>query len=91
MLPVRAWGWSSAVPASVRVRGGVAQVAERLAENPHFVFADAQYRGYGVVEFTPGQLSTTLRAVEDVTNPVSGVKTLARFAVASGRPVIERV
>ncbi|MEA3395388.1 MAG: alkaline phosphatase D family protein, partial [Pseudomonadota bacterium] len=70
--------------------GGVAQVAERLAENPHFVFANAQYRGYGVVEFTPAQLSTTLRAVEDVTNPASGVKTLARFAVASGRPVIER-
>lgn len=70
--------------------GGAAQVAERLAENPHFVFADGQYRGYGVVDFTPRQLSTTLRAVEDVTRPDSGIKTLARFEVASGRPVIER-
>lgn len=71
--------------------GGATQVAERLAENPHFVFADGQQRGYGVAEFTPRQLSTTLRAVEDVTNTESGIKTLARFEVASGRPVIDQV
>ena len=29
--------------------GGNAKTAERLAENPHFVFADAQRKGYGVV------------------------------------------
>lgn len=71
--------------------GGAAQVAERLAENPHYVFADAKYRGYGVVEFTPGQLSTTLRAVVDATQPDSAITTLARFAVTTGRPVIEQV
>lgn len=71
--------------------GGAAQVPERLAENPHYVFADAKYRGYGVVEFTPGQLSTTLRAVVDATQPDSAITTLARFAVTSGRPVIEQV
>ena len=26
------------------------------------LFADGRYRGYGVAEFTPGQLTTTLRA-----------------------------
>ena len=69
--------------------GGQAQVSERLAENPHFVFGDAQYRGYGVAEFTPGQLTTTLRAVEDASRPDAGVMTLARFQVAHGRPRIE--
>jgi len=70
--------------------GGAAQVPERLAENPHFVFADGQYRGYGVAEFTPGQLTTTLRAVQDATRADSDVFTLARFAVPSGRARIER-
>ena len=37
--------------------GGNAKTAERLAENPHFVFADAQRKGYGVAEFTPKQLT----------------------------------
>lgn len=70
--------------------GGAAQVAKRLAENPHFVFADGEHRGYGVAEFTPRQLTTTLRAVDDVTRPDSGVHTLARFVVPSGQARIER-
>ena len=67
-----------------------AKVAERLAKNPHFVFSEAESRGYGIAEFTPGQLVTTLRVVDDVTKRDSGVRTLARFAVESGRPVVER-
>nr|MDP2192752.1 alkaline phosphatase D family protein [Rhodoferax sp.] len=70
--------------------GGNAKTAERLAENPHFVFADAQRKGYGVVEFTPTQLTTTLRVVDDVTSRDTKIETLASFAVQSGRPVIER-
>jgi alkaline phosphatase D len=69
---------------------GADKVAERLAENPHFVFGDAQYRGYGLAEFTPAGLTTTLRAVRDVTRPDSDVFTLARFAVAEGQPHLER-
>lgn len=69
--------------------GGNHKVAERLAENPHFVFADAQRRGYGVAEFTPGQLTTTLRVVDDATRRDTGVQTLARFAVQAGRPLVE--
>jgi alkaline phosphatase D len=30
----------------------IEKTPERLAENPHFVFADAKRRGYGIVEFT---------------------------------------
>lgn len=62
----------------------------RLSENPHFVFADSTSRGYGVVEFTPEKLTTTLRGLEDVTRADSGVSTLARFHVGAGRPVIEK-
>jgi alkaline phosphatase D len=71
--------------------GGGAKTADILAENPHFVFADALHRGYGVVEFTPAQLSTTLRVVDDVTRQDTQIDTLARFTVQSGRPLVERV
>jgi alkaline phosphatase D len=70
--------------------GGNAKPAERLAQNPHFVFADALGKGYGVVEFTPSQLITTLRVVDDVTRRDTKIETLAKFVVQSGRPVIER-
>jgi alkaline phosphatase D len=71
--------------------GGQAKVAERLAENPHFVFADAQRKGYGVAEFTPRRLTTTLRVVDDVTRRDTRIETLARFEVEAGRPRLERV
>jgi alkaline phosphatase D len=75
--------------------GNVARTPARLAENPHFVFADARYRGYGVVEFTPKQLTTTLRVLDDVKQKTTKIETLAQFVVpaqsAAGRVVIERV
>ena len=70
---------------------GNGKVAERLAENPHFVFAEPQRKGYGVAEFTPAQLTTTLRVVDDVTRQDTKIETLARFAVQAGRAVVERV
>jgi alkaline phosphatase D len=69
---------------------GTARTVARLAENPHFVFADAAYRGYGVVEFTPKQLTTTLRGIDDVKQKTTKVATLAQFVVPAGRAVIER-
>ena len=42
-----------------------------------------------MVEFTPTQLTTTLRVVDDVTSQETKIETLASFAVQSGRPVIE--
>jgi alkaline phosphatase D len=69
---------------------GMARAAERLAENPHFVYGEARYRGYGLAEFTPGRLTTTLRAVQDATRPDSEAFTLAQFGVAAGRAQIER-
>ncbi len=68
---------------------GQTRPAEWLAENPHYVFADARRRGYGIVEFTPERLTTTLRVVSDVTRQDAGIETLKRFAVQAGRPVVE--
>ena len=65
-------------------------IAVRLAENPHFVYAEAEHRGYGLAEFTPQGLQVTLRGVEDVTRRDSAVGTLARFAVEAGRAVVQR-
>lgn len=79
---------------SITSRSGGAsaeKVAQWLADNPHFVLADTQGKGYGVVEFTPAQLTTTLRVVDDVTHSDTQVSTLARFAVQAGRPVLERL
>ena len=70
--------------------GGAEQTRQRLAENPHFVFAEGQKRGYGVADFSASQLTTTLRVVDDVTRRDSGVSTLAAFAVARGQTVVER-
>lgn len=71
--------------------GGNARTAERLAENPHFVFAQAERKGYGVVDFTPSQLGTSLRVLDDVTRPDSGIETLASFTVQAGQSIVERV
>jgi alkaline phosphatase D len=73
----------------------VARTTALLAENPHFVFADAKYRGYGVIEFTPHQITTTLRGVDDVKQKTTKVATIAQFVVpaasTAGKAVIERV
>ena len=71
--------------------GGNDKLAERLAENPHFVFADAARKGYGVAQFTPGRLDVALRVVDDVTRQDTKIETLARFAVQAGRPMVEAV
>jgi alkaline phosphatase D len=69
---------------------GKAKVGELLAENPHFVFADTERRGYGVAEFTPGRMTTTLRVVDDVTRRDTRIETLAAFEVEAGRPHLGR-
>jgi alkaline phosphatase D len=63
-------------------------VKAQLAKNPHFIFADAERRGYGLAEFTPKRLTTSLRVVDDVTRPETAVATLARFSVEAGRSAI---
>ena len=68
-----------------------AQMDARLAKNPHYIFADNEKRGYGVCEFTPSGLKTTLRVVEDVAKVDTAVSTLASFSVQAGKLVVERI
>lgn len=76
---------------SISSNGGTnAKLTEHLAENPHFVFADRERRGYGVVEITPKGLTTTLRVVDDVTRADAGISTLAQFTAESGHPQLQR-
>jgi alkaline phosphatase D len=76
---------------SITSRGGSNDgLPEVLADNPHFVFADRERRGYGVAEFTPKQLSVTLWGVDDVTRADSGVQTLAAFTVEPGRAMVHQ-
>ena len=57
------------------------KTSDWLAKNPHFVFANGERRGYGVVEFTPERLTTSLRVVDDVTRRDTTIETLAKFSV----------
>ncbi len=71
--------------------GTNAKTADRLAENLHFIYADAQRRGYGVAEFIPQRLTTTLRVVDDVTRQDTRIETLASFVVQAGASIVERI
>jgi alkaline phosphatase D len=66
------------------------KVPERLARNPHFIFADLEKRGYGLADFTAQKLQVSLRTVSDATLKDATVQTLAQFAVTSGKAVVER-
>jgi alkaline phosphatase D len=66
------------------------RVAERHADNPHFLHADASQRGYGIADFSPRRLEVALRVVDDVARADTGIATLARFAVEAGRARVER-
>ena len=77
--------------AGITARGGGNDgLPARLASNPHFLFADQERNGYGVLEVTPKQLNATLRVVDSVTKSDSTIQTLASFTVLSGRPEVLR-
>jgi alkaline phosphatase D len=59
------------------------KLKERLSNNPHFLFADADKRGYGVVELSPRRMTTSLRVIDDVRKEQTLVSTLATFTVDS--------
>jgi len=64
---------------------------EILADNPHFVFADARRKVYGVVEFTPDHLTTTLPVVDDVMRQDTCIETLARVTWIPGQARDDKV
>ena len=70
---------------------GNSKLAARLAENPHFIFADSERKGYGVVEFTAKQIQTELRVVDNVRQPQTKIETLAKFSVEAGLSQVQRL
>lgn len=66
------------------------RVLHRLADNPHFIHADAARRGYGIADFRPARLEVSLRVLDDARRRDPQVSTEARFLVEAGRPVLQR-
>ncbi len=54
-------------------------------ENPHVRFCEAEHRGYLRLELGRTEARAELRAVDDVLDPRSTVRTLAAFTVEAGR------
>lgn len=61
-------------------------VTDNLPNNPQVRFYDPVYRGYLLHDITPKTWSTSARAIEDMRDPQSAVRTLASFQVHHGEP-----
>ena len=70
--------------------GDADRVPALLANNPHFVYGEGRWRGYGIADFTPDRVTATLRAIDDPANPDANAFTLAAFTVEAGHRRIER-
>jgi alkaline phosphatase D len=67
-----------------------ATTAQRLAENPHIKFFNAQ-RGYVRCVLTPERWQSDYRVVAAVTQPDAAISTRASFVVENGRPGVKRL
>jgi alkaline phosphatase D len=63
---------------------------EHVARNPHIRYGRSDKRGFMWLEVTPGGTSTRFMGLDDVRDRRSGVKALASFSVADGRPGVEQ-
>jgi alkaline phosphatase D len=59
--------------------------------NPHWRFSNFVDKGYGVLEARPDELRVEFRAPQTVGERTSPVRTLARFRVARGSTIVERM
>jgi alkaline phosphatase D len=76
---------------SITSRSGIGdRAAQLLSNNPHFTYANGLKKGYGVVEFTPNRLTTSLRAVDALQAKDAPLETLANFVVEAGRSQVEQ-
>jgi alkaline phosphatase D len=65
--------------------------AAAAARMPHVHFFDSRYRGYTRLDLAPDRLLAEFRTVSDVKDPNATIRSLARFAVESGRPGVIRL
>jgi alkaline phosphatase D len=64
-------------------------VRKLLANNPHLRWGTAARRGYAIASLAPQSCEVEFRAVDDVTDAASAVRTLQRFTVAAGKPGVQ--
>ncbi|CAM5217505.1 alkaline phosphatase D family protein [Alishewanella longhuensis] len=62
-----------------------------LSRNPHLHYANAAYRGYGVLRLSQEQANVTLMAVADIANPDSQVFKLAEFSLAENMVLAQHI
>jgi alkaline phosphatase D len=67
------------------------QAEKVLAANPHFIYAETRYRGYGVADISAQKMTTTLKAMQDATMPDSPAFDLAKFEVQAGSNRIDKL
>ncbi len=78
---------SEFVGTSITSQGPSAEsVRTRLARNPDLKYLRGDKRGYVVVDITPSSCQAHFEVIDDVTDPATGKRRLASFAVAAGKP-----
>jgi alkaline phosphatase D len=65
---------------------GESSIRNALASNPGLIYANADKRGYAVVELDARSLNVGFEAVDDVKDAHSAVHRLATFVVEDGAP-----
>ncbi len=58
--------------------------------NPHCLLANSEFRGYELVDLTPGEANVSLRSVDALAEEAPPVTTLAKFRVKRGEGVVEK-
>jgi len=71
-----------------RVAAAAPVDAAALANNPHMVYANEAYKGYGIVEARGDELRVTYRAVRETRRQPSDAFTLRSFHVEAGRAAV---
>jgi len=78
---------SEFVGTSITSQGpGAERVRALAARNPHLKYLRGDKRGYAVVDITRSACHAHFDVVDDVTDPKTGKRRLASFAVAAGKP-----
>ncbi len=78
---------SELVGGSITSQGpGVDATKRMVSKNPHLKFANADKRGYAMLEIAPAAAVAKFRAVDDVTKADTGIADLARFTIENGKP-----
>ncbi|MGQ0620365.1 MAG: alkaline phosphatase D family protein [Panacagrimonas sp.] len=81
---------SEFVGSSISSRGVPQDLFEAMRpDNPHVKFFDSTHRGYVLCELNPKHWRSDFRALDDVRDASTSVRTLASFVVESGRPGVQ--